>query len=294
MAFDSIKRLIKNLRYLSKYNLKDFNTVISNIDNITQRIKHETKAEWDEIVVPKIRDNFSTLYELVNTEKSFIRIGDGEFTLIDGRDIPFQRYDEKLKAKLTEIIKSNYSGLLVGLVWEYYHHIKDTRDFPKQALYTSLPNMYKIAAKTIDSQKVYYSAAISQVYATYKNYDFDKHFSLMRQIWNDRSVTVITGDRVFNDINYNILDNAKKVDYIYGPTMHAYKEFDSLKERIMRVDKDNILIFALGPCGKALAYDLYKSGYRVLDLGHTIKDYNEYKNGTIMSNKQIVKFFKPD
>ena len=234
------------------------------------------------------------MYELVNTEKSFIRIGDGEFTLIDSRDIPFQRYDEKLKAKLTEIIKSNYSGLLVGLVWEYYHHIKDTRDFPKQALYTSLPNMYKIAAKTIDSQKVYYSATISQVYATYKNYDFDKHFNLMRQIWNDRSVTVITGDRVFNDINYNILDNAKKVDYIYGPTMHAYKEFDSLKERIMQVDKDNILIFALGPCGKALAYDLYKSGYRVLDLGHTIKDYNEYKNGTIMSNKQIVKFFKPD
>ena len=294
MSIKPFSLFFKNLRYLCKYNLKDFNTYISNLDNISKRIKHETKAEWDEIIVPKIKDSFSTLYELKDTNKSFIRFGDGEFTIIEGRDIPFQYYDERLKLKLLEILKNNYNSLLIGLSWEYYHSVDNTRDFPKRALYTSIPNLYKIISKMIEPQKIYYSATISQVYALYKNYDFDKHFSLMREIWNNKPVTVVTGDRVLNNIEHNILDNAKKINYIYGPTMHAYKNFDELKKSIEKVDKDNILIFALGPCGKALAYDLYLSGYRVLDLGHAIKDYNEYKNGTAMTNRQVVKFFEPD
>lgn len=294
MVFSAFFRFIKNLRYLSKYNLKDFNTFLENLDNYTQCVKYQTKADWENIVTPKIKDNFSTLYELVNTEKSLIRLGDGEFTLIEGRDIPFQSYDKRLAHGLIEILKSNYNNLLVGLAWEHFHINSDLRDFIKQAVYTSIPSIYKTIEKNIDPQKVYYSAAISQIYATYKQYDFEKHFSLMRQIWENKSVTIICGDRVFNNIKYNIFDNAKDVRYIYGPTMHAYKDFDILKEKIMQVSKDNILIFALGPCGKLLAYEMFKQGYRVLDLGHSIKDYNEYKNNTQMTRKEIVKFLKPD
>ena len=72
MSIKPFSLFFKNLRYLCKYNLKDFNTYISNLDNISKRIKHETKAEWDEIIVPKIKDSFSTVYELKDTNKSFI------------------------------------------------------------------------------------------------------------------------------------------------------------------------------------------------------------------------------
>ena len=141
MAITSIIKFINNLRYLSRYNLKDFNTFLENLDNYTQCVKYQTKADWENIVTPKIKDNFSTLYELVNTEKSLIRIGDGEFTLIEGRDIPFQSYDKRLAHGLIEILKSNYNNLLVGLAWEHFHINSDLRDFIKQAVYTSIPSI---------------------------------------------------------------------------------------------------------------------------------------------------------
>ncbi len=294
MKFNSLIRFFNNLRYLCRYNLKDFYTICKNIDNLIQRTKYEIKSEWDDIIVPRVKDNWLTVKELVETQKSIIRIGDGEFTLMEGRDIPFQSYDKKLVVTLKEILKEKNENLLVGLVWEYYHKIKELRDFPKQAMYTSLPNLYNTISKNIVPDKIYYSAAISQIYAMYKIYDFEKHFCEMKKIWDNQSITVITGDRVFNNINYNIFDNAATVDYIYGPTMHAYNEFESLKDKIKKTNKDNILIFALGPCGKALAYEMFKLGYRVLDIGHSIKDYNEYKSDTLMNYKNIVKFYKPD
>ena len=39
---------------------------------------------------------------------------------------------------------------------------------------------------------------------------------------------------------------------------------------------------------------MYNIGYSVLDLGHTIKDYDAYKKQKTMDNKNIYDFFAPD
>lgn len=52
---------------------------------------------------------------------------------------------------------------------------------------------------------------------------------------------------------------------------------------------DKILVFALGPAGKAIVYELWQSGYRVLDLGHIIKDYDTY-----MRKSDLAHFYEPD
>ena len=54
------------------------------------------------------------------------------------------------------------------------------------------------------------------------------------------------------------------------------------------------MLFALGPCGKVLAYTMLQQGYRVIDIGHAIQDYNAYKNRVVMDSAGIAQFFDPD
>ena len=135
--------------------------------------------------------------------------------------------------------------------------------------------------------KTYYSTFISQSFPVFASYNFEEHYSKLKKIWDNKDITIITGDRVFNKIDYNIFENAKSIEYIYGPTVDAFNEYDSLKEKISKTYKNRILIFALGPCGKILAYDMYKQGYRVLDLGHLIKDYDFYKKSISMTKQEF-------
>jgi hypothetical protein len=64
----------------------------------------------------KIMSKETTIKELLENKKSIARFGDGEFKIIFGRNIWFQRYNETLKKRLLDILKSNKSNLLVGIV----------------------------------------------------------------------------------------------------------------------------------------------------------------------------------
>ena len=118
---------------------------------------------------------------------------------------------------------------------------------------------------------------------------------MFRQVWENKKVLLVCGDRVISGLKHNILDNASEIKTIFGPTIDAYSEYDDLLSAIIEnTSKDWLIIFALGPAGKALAYELYKKGYRVLDLGHTFKDYDTYKSNIKMDKKEVMKFMSPD
>ena len=153
-------------------------------------------------------------------------------------------------------------------------------------------------AKYYNYDRIYYSTHISQMHPEYANYDFETHYNNFKRVWHNKKITIVTGDRVYNNIQYNIFENASEISYIFGPTENAFDKYNELREQLQNVTKDNILIFALGPAGKVLAYDMYKLGYRVLDLGHLIKDYDFYKKSKSMTsdewNKSRSVFFKKD
>ena len=98
---------------------------------------------------------------------------------------------------------------------------------------------------------------------------------------------------MLSNIKYNILEDSD-VEYIYGPTKHAYSDIDRLRLELNSKAKDETLLFAIGPAGKVLAYEMYLKGYRVLDIGHIIKDYDTYMCGTSMTEDAIKDFFAPD
>ncbi len=258
----------------------------------------KTKYHWNDIKVPQIKNNEETIQELINSNKSLIRFGDGEFSLMEGIKIVFQDVNQKLVDYLKEIFAFNHENLLIGIFEPYYDFPINLNKMSKRFVLNWLPKWHYIAEKYYNMSKVYYSTHISQAYPVFQEYDFDRHYNNLKMIWDDKAITIICGDRVFNNIEYNIFENAKDVQYIYGPTSNAFDKFDDLMQELDKIDRSRMLIFAIGPCGKALAYEMFKKGYRVLDLGHLVKDYDFYRKLLEMTKEEFdaarSKFFGKD
>ena len=134
---DNIKKCFYRIRGIKKH-IVIFNIIM---DKIVKK--------------PEINDSIKTIEEIVNNNFSISRYGDGEFKLIYGEDLLFQKYDKNLSDRLKEILISNEEKHLVCI--------------PKQIIstdwlndrakyfwdnYLSL-NRYKLY-KLIDNKKVYY------------------------------------------------------------------------------------------------------------------------------------------
>ena len=298
----SLKTFIKNIRYLARYNLKEIDNKLSSLLifaptptyflHFADVLRDEIKNDFDKISPPLIRTSFETLQILLDSQKSFIRFGDGEYDLMKGKSIPFQEYDKLLAQTLQEAITSQDENLLIGLGYAYFHLPYNYR--VPEFKYTWLTDNYHIIKKYLVPHKEYGATEISQVYAGYKDYDFERHYALLKQLFVDKKIVVICGDKVLANVQYSIFEGVKEIFYIYGATKHAYQGVPYLKEQILKFSKDYVLIFALGPAGKALGYEMFKLGYRVLDIGHSIKDYDAYKRNVKMDLQGVAEFFAPD
>lgn len=256
------------------------------IPSITEISMIKTKYNWDNIFIPKIKNNKETIEALTNTNNSIIRFGDGEFSLMSDKFNMFEKPNEEIKEHLKNIFYEDNENLLIGAITPYYEYPLYLSEVSIMYIKDWMSKWHRSISKFYNPNKTYYSAYISQSYPVFKNYPFEEHYNSLKQIWDDKKITIICGDRVFNDIEYNIFENARTIDYIYGPTVGAFEKYEEIKQSVEQVSKENILIFALGPCGKVLAYEMFKQGYRVLDFGHLIKDYNFYKKSKSMTDEE--------
>ena len=137
-------------------------------------------------------------------------------------------------------------------------------------------------------------AAITQMYQNYENYDFKFYFQQFQKLFENRDITVVCGENVLNNIQYNALTVCNSVEYIYAPSKDAYSKYDELLEKVLKTDKKRIICIILGPTAKVLVYDLHKNSRTAWDIGHYLKDYDAYMRKIPKTDALLEKFFKPD
>lgn len=288
----SLFRFINNLRYLFRYDIKD----IYNKQKIANEIflsRYEFVSKYLNYKKPTIKDNNETIDALINSEASICRFGDGEFDLMANISIPFQDADTGLAERLKEIIQSNEENCLIGIsqFWESSDSALDyNQDFSQ--IYVS--KKLKFIDKYIDREKVYYTTSFNQIYIVVDDYDFESYFNHMKEIWDNRDITIICGKGIFDKHQYNIFDNAKSIEYMYAPSKNAFSEYQKILDDAKTIPKDRLILIVLGPTATVLAYDLHKLGYRALDIGHCAKDYNAYKTKLEKNFKNCFDFYQPD
>ena len=302
--YKSLMLFFKNIRFLFKNSLKSLNKEASKelkringfeldcmrmVDNII----YELPDRLHLISKPKIKNFSETLDNLVSSNSSIIRFGDGEIILIKGGDIGFQSNSEVLKLRLKEILQSNESNILIGINYHYYYaDLRDFNEYPKYVYRTFVSDIRNYLSTIINFDTQYYSAGITSPYQMFKNYDFEQHYDKLMSLWRDRDVAIICGDKSFENISYNIFDCASSIEYQYCPFSNAFTNYDDIFNRACGINKSKLIIAILGPTAKLLAFDLSKEGYRVLDMGHLAKDFDDYKKQSIKNKQTIGKFFE--
>lgn len=289
-------RFVKNIIYLSKYNLKDFHKdkiAIEELKYAVNHIKYEVASDLETVQRFKINSADETLDKLVNTSSSIIRFGDGEINLMAGNSIPFQHADEKLAERLKEALADCSDNLMQGIPLLFASHMGNNIEAIHftRAFYGKYHNFI---VQNLNKDREYYDVSTTYRYIGNGGTDvsfLEDYYNKFISIWKDKDIAVICGDRIFNVIDNNIFDFASSVEYIYAPSTNAFDKYEEIKERALKIDKHKIVIIILGPTATILAYDLFKQGYRALDIGHLAKDYDAYKKKLESTDENVFKFF---
>ena len=234
-----------------------------------------------------------TLRLLLGTDKSFVRIGESEIQLMQGKTVPSQHFDPKLARRLCKILRAESDNLLVGIPYYYvYPREKLTPYMEIRSL--SIADQRRFLFRHGRKDVQYIDAGFTQAYHLYEDYDFDRHFKMAARLLADKDVTVICGEGTLDRFAYRLLDRCRSVVYQYAPGVDAYASYSAILRKALRTDKSRIICVALGPTAKPLVYDLHRKGYQAWDIGHLLKDYDTYKKQKPRTEAETIQFYMPD
>lgn len=260
------------------------------------------------LVYPKVKTRVETLQELINTNKSIARYGDGEFNLLYGEDLPFQKYSGDLQKKLQEILLSNDENIMVTIP-DVFKTLKMYNSFASYFWRKFVVNNREKIYKSINLEKQYYDTEVSRPYMDLADKTkVCEYFEDFKKVWKDKDIIFVEGKMSRLGVGNNLFSNAKSIKRIICPAKDAYSAYNKILEACKKISKDSLVIIALGPTATVLAYDLSKLNYRALDLGHIDIEYewflkkakkkipiknkyvNEVKRGRVISDSTNEKY----
>ena len=240
------------------------------------RKKYKLKANTENILGGfKIATPEDTLDRIIKDKCSISRLGDGEFDLIWGIGIRYQKVNENLTKRLLQILKSDEEKLLVGIGNALdFSYLKKYTDFANNFWKGWLcDNKFKIL-KLLSKTKQYYSAQISRFYMDYKDKNnAGKYVEKLKSLWDKKDVLIVEGEFSRLGVGNDLFNNMNSIQRIICPAENAFDIYDGILKEVLKYGKNKLILLALGPTATVLAYDLYKAGYWAVDIGHVDIEY---------------------
>ena len=240
------------------------------VDRFRQVFKQE---ELFDISVMSIDE---TLDELMKTEKSLIRFGDGEFNIMNGYSIAFQEYSEELARGMKEILLTANQEEMLLCMPEVFKAFKGEfpLDYNSEIFWKKELDRYADFFQEYCQSKTYGSAFISRpyIYSKDKTRAFDQ-FEKMKQLFEGKDLLIVEGATSRSGVGNDLFDKANSIKRIICPSHNAFSKIKEIKENILEYSEGRLILLMLGPTAKVLAYQLTQQGYRTLDLGHIDSEY---------------------
>lgn len=217
-----------------------------------------------------------TIDELLNTEKSMVRFGDGEIVMIKGVDLMLQKASPEIGQGLANILAYPYDNLIVTIPG-IFDTLSDHRKASRQFWRDHLLFCRKTYEKYCNPGRVYYSTFVSRCY--YFGQDrsrCDGWFAKIRKIWENRDIVIVEGTKTHNGVGNDLFDSARSIERIICPPSDAYSALPAISEQCLYYDKDRMFLLSVGVAAKFLALELFQKGYRVLDIGNMDMEYEWY------------------
>ena len=246
------------------------------VEDIKNLISGTFKARRPAIIV---KDIDQTLDYIIENQSSIIRFGDGEMDLMLGKSIPYQVYDENLASQLKEIISfQSDEKLVIGLpnVFDDRSNFTPAAEaFWKGHLEHHLKDYVELARADW-----YGTTFVSRPYIDYmdKSKSFSQ-FEKLKQIWENQDILIVEGVTSRSGVGNDLFDGANSIKRIICPSHDAYSRIEEIQEAVLQYVENRLILCMLGPTAKILSYNLFRKGYRVLDIGHIDSEYEWMKMG---------------
>lgn len=224
--------------------------------------------------IPVIQDSNQTLDEIIRHKKSIARFGDGELNLLHGRSLRFQRFDQSLADRLKAILTTSKDNCLIALP----KPLIEQNNLNKKAsvFWKNMFNKYfSIYLNYIDINKIYANTNVTRPYIDYqKNKTQDLLFQKFKELFKNRRIFIVEGAASKIGVGNDLLAETTTIRRIITKSKDAYDVYDQLLHRCTQlIQKDELVLIALGPTATVLAYDLSNLGYQAIDIGHLDIEY---------------------
>ncbi|MDE6386363.1 MAG: GT-D fold domain-containing protein [Lachnospiraceae bacterium] len=217
-----------------------------------------------------------TIEELTHGNKSMIRFGDGEITMIRGRSLKLQQVEPEIIDGLKRMLQYEHEELIVTIP-DIFDNLSVYRRQSRQFWKDHLLFARKIYEKYCNLNREYYNTSVSRFYITMADKSRCRsQIDGIRQIWKNKDVVVVEGERTHNGVGNDLLDTAASVERIIGPSSDAYGKLDEIMDCCREYSKDRLFLISLGVAAKFLAERLFLEGYRALDIGNLDMEYEWY------------------
>lgn len=223
-----------------------------------------------------------TLDKLLQSNQSMVRFGDGEIHIMNGYDIPFQKYDEVLAQEMRSILMLDDREKMMICMPEVFEVFQGnfTQDANSESFWKRELDRFSDFFKEYCHSKKYGSAFISRPYI----YNKDKsraqsQFEKIKQLFEGEELLIVEGATSRSGVGNDLFDGAKSIKRIICPSHNAFDKIQEIKEEILEHSGGRLILLMLGPTAKVLAYQLSQLGYRALDLGHIDSEYEWMKMG---------------
>lgn len=216
---------------------------------------------------PKIYSMMQTI-KLLEEGYSISRYGDGEFNLIYGNDISFQKYNQEISNKLKEVLLVEENKLLVALpnTFNKLNYLTSNAEYFWKIY---MINNRKKIMYLLDKKRIYGDSFITRFYMSYKDKsNCQEIINRYKSIWRDKDIVIIEGELTRLGVGNDLFTNCKSIHRIICPSENAFDKYNEILEQCKKIDNHKLFILAIGPTATILASDLCKLGYQALDLGH--------------------------
>ena len=231
---------------------------------------------------PQVRGRNEAVERIVNDGCSLIRFGDGEFEIMAGKSrAPFQEYEKRLSLRLVEAVNAIHPKILIAIA-DNYGELSQYTDVTADGIRSYMTDdVRKFHASVLHPGRVYYDAYIFKTYLPYKDKSsVEQRINQIKRIWDKRDVVLIEGEFTRTGYGNDLLGNASSIARILCPTKNAWEKYENIFEESKKLDRKSLILIALGPAGKVLAYDLARIGFQAVDIGQADMDY-DWKNAGV-------------
>ncbi|MDD6079266.1 MAG: SP_1767 family glycosyltransferase [bacterium] len=228
---------------------------------------------------PKVISIEETLKTILEKRCSVSRLGDGELKFIAGIETWFQKKDAALQKGLIRVLQNEQPNLMVCIP-PIFGSLQPLTQQDRTYWQSHIARTRKTWYRHLNRGTTYYDAFISRCYMPYQDKSHTKqYFDLWKQIWADRDLLIIEGEKTRLGIGNDLFDNVRSIKRILCPNTQAFQYYWQLLEEALKYDTHHLILLAIGPTATLLAADLSTQGYQAIDIGHVDIEYEWYRMG---------------